>query len=218
MGRVAQRATGGALAASVAVLALVGAAPAPSGAQSAPGSGARVQMIRFAFEPATVTVPAGTTVTWTYDESATDPVPNCEAPLFQLSDPIKCPGHSTTSVDGLWDSGVHRAEGFPFSFTFSQPGTYDYFCSIHGGENPNNPLTAMNGTVVVTAAADGPTAGTGGDAGAGDSTAVSGVDSDAQASTRSPGGSLAATGGPALVGAGVVLLAAGLALRRARHL
>lgn len=116
-------------------------------------------MIEFTFDPPTLTVEAGTTVTWTYDESATNPVPNCESPVFRLVPPLSCPGHSTTSStagsDGkpLWDSGLHRAEGFPFAYTFSTPGTYPYYCVVHGGDNPNNPITMMNGTIVVTAAA-----------------------------------------------------------------
>ena len=127
-------------------------------ASAASGSDLKVSMKDFAFMPATVTVKAGTTVTWTYDESPTDPM-GCEGPEFQAGIPnATCPGHSTTSVDNgangkpLWDSGVHRASGFPFSFTFSKPGTYRYYCTVHGGPHPNNPLTHMDGTVVVEVA------------------------------------------------------------------
>jgi hypothetical protein len=69
-----------------------------------------------------------------------------------------CPGHSTTSAangpDGkpLWDSGVARASGFPYSHRFEKPGTYHYYCKVHGGPHPNNPLTHMDGDVVVVAA------------------------------------------------------------------
>ena len=117
-----------------------------------------VKMIHFTFDPPTVTIAAGATVTWTYDEVATDPQPGCESPEFRLVPAVSCPGHSTTAVavgsDGtpLWDSGVHRADGFPYSHTFTTPGTYAYYCVVHGGPNPNNPLTHMDGTIVVTAA------------------------------------------------------------------
>ena len=52
--------------------------------------------------------------------------------------------HSTTSGpcctgNGLWDSGV-RASG-SFSRQFAQPGTFPYFCTVHG--------SMMTGTVVV---------------------------------------------------------------------
>jgi uncharacterized protein (TIGR03382 family) len=71
---------------------------------------------------------------------------------------VMCPGHSVTAVDKgpdgqpLFDSGLHRADGFPYSFRFDAPGTYRYFCVVHGGDNANNPLTAMNGEVVVPGA------------------------------------------------------------------
>ena len=127
---------------------VAGAAPAPT----------KVSMKDFAFAPATVTIKTGTTVTWTYDESPTDPA-GCEGPEFQAGIPnASCPGHSTTAVDNgpsgkpLWDSGVHRASGFPFSFTFATPGTYRYYCTVHGGAHPNNPVTHMDGTIIVQAA------------------------------------------------------------------
>jgi plastocyanin len=135
----------------VALLALpVQAAPAP----------VRVSMKDFAFVPATVTVVAGQSVSWTYDEVATDPMPNCESPYFQLgvSGAPGCPGHSTTAVTKnasgapLWDSGVKRANGFPFSYTFTTAGTYHYICTVHGGAAANNPVTHMEGDVVVQAA------------------------------------------------------------------
>ena len=118
----------------------------PAAAQPAPETN-KVSMKDFTFMPATVTIKAGTTLTWTYDEVATDPM-GCEAPQFQIPGaPVSCPGHSTTAVDAgsqnghLWDSGVHRASGFPFSYTFTKPGTYKYYCSVHGGPTPNNPIT-----------------------------------------------------------------------------
>jgi plastocyanin len=66
------------------------------------------------FTPQNVTINVGDTVRWTWVGS----------------------GHSTTSgtpghPDGMWDSGVQSA-GFTFSFTFTTPGTFNYFCSPHG--------------------------------------------------------------------------------------
>jgi len=146
-------------------LLIMAAAPAgavadavPNAAQAAPrsagSSDAHVSMKEFAYSPVTIHVPAGATVTWTYDESATDPVPNCESPYLQLPIPVSCPGHSVTSgttVNGkpLFNSGVHRAAGFPYRVQFSTPGTYPYYCLVHGGPHPNNPATHMNGTVIV---------------------------------------------------------------------
>ncbi len=74
------------------------------------------------FEPATMTVPVGTSVTWE----------------------VLGGTHSSTSVDGLWDSGVGGA-GTTVSYTFTQPGTYQYFCIPHRE-------VGMVGTVTVVAA------------------------------------------------------------------
>ena len=38
--------------------------------------------------------------------------------------------HTWASEDGLWDSGG-LSQGESFQFQFDQPGTYDFFCSIH---------------------------------------------------------------------------------------
>ena len=63
----------------------------------------------FFFDPGQLTVAPGTTVTW---------VNKGQAP------------HTTTADDGTWDSGTLQP-GEDFSFTFDQPGTYTYHCSIH---------------------------------------------------------------------------------------
>jgi plastocyanin len=91
-----------------------------------------VSIIDFEFSPATITVPVGTTVTWTNDSAS-----GAE--------------HTTTSdVQGTansWDSGI-TTKGQTFSHTFTQAGTFTYHCNVH---------TFMRGTVIVTAAAS-PTA------------------------------------------------------------
>ncbi len=56
-----------------------------------------------------LTVPVGTTVTWTNDDSTM---------------------HTVTSVDGLFDSGFLR-EGQAWSYTFTEPGEYEYLCAPH---------------------------------------------------------------------------------------
>jgi plastocyanin len=79
------------------------------------------------FDPATITVATGTTVRWT-NSGANQ--------------------HTTTSIDGLWDSGT-MSPGATFSFTFSTPGRYGYLCEFHDE-------LGMVGTVVVTAPATAP--------------------------------------------------------------
>ncbi len=68
-----------------------------------------VKIDNFSFGPATLTVPLGTTVTWTNR----DDIP-----------------HTVVSTDGVFKSKVLDTDE-KFSFTFSKAGTYPYFCSIH---------------------------------------------------------------------------------------
>ena len=70
---------------------------------------AAVDIVDFAFEPATLEIPVGTTVTWTNQGQAP---------------------HTATAEDGSFDSGPLDPGG-TFSHTFEEPGTYAYFCGIH---------------------------------------------------------------------------------------
>jgi plastocyanin len=79
------------------------------GAQEQAPAGVEVKIDNFSFGPATVTVPVGTTVTWTNS----DDIP-----------------HTAVSTDGLFKSKVLDTDD-KFSFVFSKPGTYPYFCTIH---------------------------------------------------------------------------------------
>jgi len=69
-----------------------------------------ISIVDFAFGPKTLGISVGETVTWTNNETG---VP-----------------HTVVSDDGVWESDTLRP-GDSFSFTFDQPGTYTYFCSIH---------------------------------------------------------------------------------------
>ena len=91
--------------AAVLTLAGVGAAAAQDGAPPA----ARVSIGHFAFEPAQLSVKAGTTVTWVnHDEEA----------------------HTVTALDRSYASaGLEQEEAY--SHRFATPGTYTYFCALH---------------------------------------------------------------------------------------
>ena len=83
--------------------------PAPSGTASAPVAGEQVSIDNFAFAPATLTVKAGGTVTWTnHDEEP----------------------HTVAANDGTFHS-PGMGTGATFSHTFPAAGTFDYVCSIH---------------------------------------------------------------------------------------
>src|SRR5262249_6183814 len=86
-----------------------GGIPAANGG-AAGGAGPNQGAIdNFSLTPATLTVPARTTVTWTNH----DDVP-----------------HTVTATDKSYSSGAIDTDG-TFSHQFTTPGTYAYFCSIH---------------------------------------------------------------------------------------
>ena len=87
--------------------------PGPSPAPAPAASGNAVSISNFAFSPASITVPAGTKVTWTNNDSAP---------------------HTVTSNTDAFESGS-LSRGGTFSFTFAQKGTYEYFCSFHSSMN-----------------------------------------------------------------------------------
>ena len=94
--------------------AVVGSPSPVEPASSAPADAtatepAAVSIVDLTFQPATIEVDAGATVTWTNDDS----VP-----------------HTVTALADDFNSGVLMS-GDSFSQTFTTPGSYDYFCAIH---------------------------------------------------------------------------------------
>jgi plastocyanin len=93
----------------------------PGRADSAPHA---VTIDNFTFNPQRLTVTVGSTITWINK----DDIP-----------------HAIASSGALFRSKALDADD-NYSFTFTAPGTYQYFCSLH----PH-----MTGTIVVEAAAGG---------------------------------------------------------------
>jgi amicyanin len=116
IGRIGELAA--ALTASL-VLLFVGTPQLGANPQQAPAS-AEVKIDNFSFAPPTLTVAAGTTVTWTNR----DDIP-----------------HTVVSTDDpkAFKSKVLDTDE-KFSYTFTKAGTYSYFCSVH---------PKMTGSVVV---------------------------------------------------------------------
>jgi plastocyanin len=90
----------------------------------------------YRFQPATLTVPAGTMVMWT----------NTARDQHTVTDD---PSRATSSADAAlppgvqaWDSGA-LIRGETYIHTFTTPGTYKYFCTIHES-------LGMLGTITVT--------------------------------------------------------------------
>ena len=83
--------------------------PAPATETGAPVAGNAVSIDNFAFVPATLTVPTGSTVTWTnHDEEP----------------------HTVAANDGSFRSPGMGSQG-TYSHTFPTAGKFDYVCSIH---------------------------------------------------------------------------------------
>lgn len=108
----------------LAVVSLTGCGASPQSSPAAPVSATSgpiaVSIHNFAFGPQSITVHAGTIVTWTNQ----DPDPT----------------HHTASADGGAFTTGSLAPGQSGAFTFTKPGRYAYHCGIH---------TYMTGVIVV---------------------------------------------------------------------
>src|SRR5947209_8043631 len=110
------------LAAAVGAVLALGATGA-IGQQLAAAKSVEIDIVNFAFTPKALTVARGTAVTW--DNTDAEP-PN----IVDVPDGAKPRVFRSQAVDG----------GEKYTFTFNDPGTYKYICSIH----PH-----MEGTIVV---------------------------------------------------------------------
>jgi plastocyanin len=73
------------------------------------GMSETVDIRNYAFAPGNLQIPAGATVTWTNFDSAP---------------------HNATDRGGAWKT-QNLDDGESASLTFDQPGTYDYYCTVH---------------------------------------------------------------------------------------
>ena len=80
-------------------------------AVAAPSGATHVAISNYAFAPAALSVPVGTTVTWTNDDTA--------------------PHTVTVSSGPQTFSSPQLSRGDTFSFTFTKAGTYEYYCAVH---------------------------------------------------------------------------------------
>ncbi|HEY7463733.1 MAG TPA: plastocyanin/azurin family copper-binding protein [Candidatus Limnocylindria bacterium] len=109
------------LRASAAVLLAVGLAACSAGASASPVATNQVDLPKsYKFEPEVITVPVGTTVTWTNHDDFT---------------------HNVRLLDDGGDT-MQLAPGESVQFTFDTVGTHNYDCSFHPQD--------MKGSVIVT--------------------------------------------------------------------
>lgn len=90
-----------------------------------------VRVTNNTFTPGDLTVPAGTTVTWSWDtcSGGGDPYGGGET----------CVSHSVAMDDGSFSSSTQSAGSF--THQFATAGTYTYHCAVHGA--------AMSGKIIV---------------------------------------------------------------------
>ncbi|MGA2360714.1 MAG: cupredoxin family copper-binding protein [Terriglobales bacterium] len=93
----------------IAMLLLLAGSPNVTANDQPSAAKAAVKIDNFVFGPQTITVPVGTTVTWTNS----DDIP-----------------HTAVSTDGVFKSKVMDTDEH-FSYTFTKAGTYPYYCSVH---------------------------------------------------------------------------------------
>jgi plastocyanin len=109
---------------------------APTSASSAPAAPV-INLSSLMFNPSTTTVPVGTTVTWRNDEPITHTVTSGRYEGVDKTTGLR----SEQYPDGAFNAKL-QGKGKTFSFTFTKPGSYTYYCDIHQG---------MNATIVVVA-------------------------------------------------------------------
>lgn len=85
----------------------------PVGSPIVGAVGAIVAIREFRFQPATIRVPRGTTITWI----------NCEESF--ADEP-----HTTTSDASIWDSVLLSPEDY-YQRRFDEPGVFPYHCEPH---------------------------------------------------------------------------------------
>jgi plastocyanin len=84
-------------------------AEASAAAPPAAAGDVEVDIAEFLYEPETVTVATGSTVTWTNRDQAP---------------------HTATARDDSFDTGTLK-QGDAGDIALDQPGTYEYFCRFH---------------------------------------------------------------------------------------
>jgi|SRR5580692_6123585 plastocyanin len=93
----------------IAMLLLFAGSSPVTATDQASAANVAVKIDNFFFGPQVITVPVGTTVTWTNS----DDIP-----------------HTAVSTDGVFKSKVMDTDE-KFSYTFTRAGTYSYYCSVH---------------------------------------------------------------------------------------
>jgi|tagenome__1003787_1003787.scaffolds.fasta_scaffold20986477_4 plastocyanin len=87
----------------------------------------------FCFKPGPATVKRGTKVVWKNTSGVTHDIARCTVAACHMS------GGTGKQI---WPKSKPIGNGKSYSFTFTKPGTYRYYCTIHG-------YATMHGTITV---------------------------------------------------------------------
>jgi plastocyanin len=98
--------------------------------------------IEFCFKPESLTVAVGTKVVWKNQTGIGHTTSSCT--------PTACSGAPANTGSNTWSISIAAAAGSTATFTFTSPGTYIYYCMIHG-------YVAMHGKIIVGNAGNAPT-------------------------------------------------------------
>ena len=105
-------------------------------ASSTAAGSVAIAIKNYAFSPATTSVPVGTKVTWTNDDTAPHTVTVQSGPVTFSSPTLQ--------------------KGDTYSFTFTVPGTYDYYCAVHPSMTASLVVTGGSSTPSSTPTASTP--------------------------------------------------------------
>ena len=150
-----------------------------------------VTIVDFQFNPSSITINTGDTITWTNNGSQP---------------------HTATANDHSFDTGT-LSKGQSASHTFNQPGTFSYICTIHPFMHGTVTVVSSGGGGGGSGSGGGSSSGGGG--GSSGSSTGSGATSGSGGSSSSSSSQLPFTGFNvvAAVLSGLLLMASGVALR-----
>src|ERR1700691_640072 len=78
----------------------------------------------FCFSPESVTIAVGTAVVWTNETGINHTTSSCTSSA--------CPGAPANTGSQTFSNPIGAVKGSTESVTFTSPGTYTYYCMIHG--------------------------------------------------------------------------------------
>jgi plastocyanin len=97
---------------------LIASALSLSSVQPADAADATVEIVGFTFSPADVTIDAGESVTWVN-------------PSGEIHSTTNGAGFEDPEWGTLWSYWFFNGEGESFTYQFTSPGVYPYFCIPH---------------------------------------------------------------------------------------